>query len=78
MPGDRDGCTLAPDFDITDCVDIHDAAYAAQDAPRRDAGRALGSCVAQKRGWPLACLYWLGTRLFGWLWWRRVGRAYSA
>ena len=62
-------CSFAPDLDIGFCCDAHDEAYQ-RGGSRRDrlaADRELRYCL-WRAGRPLAAqIYYLGVRLFGWL-----------
>ncbi len=64
-----DQCTFAPDLDIGSCCGAHDQAYAigGNRRDRRQADRHFRRCILQA-GRPLvAQIYYLGVRLFGWL-----------
>jgi len=62
-----DGCTMAPDLTFSDCCYEHDIYYVTGAVNRKEADRCLRKCIAAK-GFPvLAWIYWLGVRLFGWV-----------
>jgi len=60
------GCTMAPDFNFTDCCDSHDECYCAQTG-RSGCDSTLKDCIEDAGHPVLACLYWAGVRAFGWL-----------
>ena len=66
-----DGCTLAPDFNFTDCCDRHDRLYwqGGTKTQRRDADKQLRQCIADHGHGSLAEYYYLGVRLGGAPWW---------
>lgn len=73
-----DCCTLAPDLDVRDCCRLHDAAYDSGAQSRFAADRDLLRCIAARKPqlihWPIAAIYFVGVRAFGWMFWRACRR----
>lgn len=62
-----DGCTGVPDFDFgADCCGEHDYHYQTGDISRAEADKRLRECLRRKGYFVLPWVYWLGTRLLGW------------
>lgn len=70
----RDWCTLSPDLDFGSCCRWHDTLYARQTGTRLAADWKLARCIARHGigHWPIALLYFLFVRVFGWYFWRRA------
>lgn len=62
-----DGCTGSPDFNFTECCNMHDLAYnkGGTENDRKAADKAMQRCIAAKKGHIIAKLYHVAVRLFG-------------
>lgn len=65
-----DGCTASPDFNFTDCCNVHDKDYAEQKISRWKADKKLRQCIGKKgigfyKYRVLPWVYWGAVRVFG-------------
>lgn len=62
-----DGCSGAPELNVTLCCERHDVEYRSGVVSRADADRELRRCM-QRKGWlVLPWIWWSVVRLFGWM-----------
>jgi hypothetical protein len=67
---ESDGCTCVPDLNLSDCCRQHDYDYYSEKhcyRNRKEADKRMYRCVKSKGRPFIAILYYLGLRLFGWL-----------
>lgn len=68
-----DGCTAVPDLDFgADCCNEHDAHYQLADITRAEADAKLRRCLQEKGYVVLPWVYWLGVRVFGRNYYKRL------
>lgn len=68
-----DGCTAVPDLDFgADCCAEHDAHYQLGDISRAEADAKLRQCMRKKGYFVLPWVYWLGVRVFGRNYYRKL------
>ncbi len=65
-----DGCTASPDFNFTDCCNVHDEDYGAAKITRWQADKKLRQCISKKgvgfyKFKVLPWVYWGSVRVFG-------------
>lgn len=62
-----EGCSVIPDFQMTDCCILHDLAYwkGGSSEDRLKADQDLASCVAEKSNSLFGSMFYLGVRLGG-------------
>ncbi len=66
-------CSFVPDHSsgIHNCCDVHDKRYSSGIMKRVTADRKFRECITTTSHPVIAWIYWVGVRLFGWIFYRK-------